>query len=142
MIDGAGADILNLTWLGKTDTLRTMGFLLEPQVEGRSDFRVLGIVRVTNGFPKPVVEFVAIDNDFLRMDGFDGAERDGEITGILDVDDQLGLAVWRDLADSTEGFVCIRDEDFKALLNLFVGHCCLRCATKTAAFLCEALLEG
>ena len=56
-----------------------------------------------DGFPKPVIEFIAIDNDLLRMDGFDSAERDGEVTGILDVDDQLLPAVWRDLADSSKG---------------------------------------
>src|SRR6266403_941678 len=95
--------------------------------KGASDFRVLGVVRVPDGFPKPVIEFIAIDNDLLRMHGFDSAERDGEVTGILDVDDQLRPAVWRDLADSTKGFVCIRDEDLKTLLNLFIGHCCLPC---------------
>jgi hypothetical protein len=46
---------------------------------------------------------------------------------ILDVDDQLRPAVWRNLADSTKGFVCIGDEDLKTILNLLIGHCCLLC---------------
>src|SRR5689334_23349474 len=95
--------------------------------KGASDFRVLGVVRVPDGFPKPVIEFIAVHDDLLRMDGFDSAERDGEVTSILDVDDQLRLAVWRNLADSAKGFVCVGDEDLETFLDLLIGHCCLLC---------------
>src|SRR6267142_5294857 len=95
--------------------------------KGTSDFRVHGVVRVPDGFPKPVIEFIAIDDDLLRMDGFHGAECDGEVTGILDVDDHLGPTVWQNLADGPERFVCVGDEDLGTFLNLFIGHCCLLC---------------
>jgi len=50
--------------------------------------RVLGVVRMADGLPQPAVELVAPD-DLLRVDGDDGAERNGEIAGILDADDEL-----------------------------------------------------
>ena len=84
-------------------------------------------MRVPDGFPKPVIEFIAIGDDLLRMNGLNGAECDGEVTGILDVDDQLRPAMWQDLADGPERLACIGDEDFETLLDLFIGHCCLVC---------------
>jgi hypothetical protein len=58
MIDYAGTDILDLS----KDRL----------AEGRLRCRILGVVRVPDGFPKPVIEFIAIDDDLLRMDGLNG----------------------------------------------------------------------
>ena len=58
MIDYAGTDILDLS----KDRL----------AEGRFRCRILGVVRVPDGFPKPVIEFIAIDDDLLRMDGLNG----------------------------------------------------------------------
>jgi len=58
-------------------------------MNGASDSRVLDVVRMTDRLPQAVIELVAIDDDLLRMHGFDGAERDREITGVLDVDDQF-----------------------------------------------------
>jgi hypothetical protein len=58
---------------------------------------------VTNGLAEAVIQLIAVYDDLLRMDGLDGAERNGEVTGVLDVDDQLGPAVRRDPTHSTEG---------------------------------------
>ena len=56
-----------------------------PQIFGSSE-----VVRVTNGLAKAVIQLIAVYDDLLRMDGLDGPERNGEVTGVLDVDDQLG----------------------------------------------------
>src|SRR3954447_23957478 len=70
-----------------------------------SDFRILGVVRMTDGLPELVVELLALDDHFLRVDSLDGGKRDGEVARVLDVDHQLGPAVRGDLADGPEGLV-------------------------------------
>jgi hypothetical protein len=106
MIDDDGTDMLDLS----RDRLS----------EGASEFQVLGVVRVPDGFPKAVIECIAIDDDLPRMDCFNGAERDGEVTDTLDVDDQLRPAVWRNLVDSSKGFVSAGDEDLETFLDLLI----------------------
>src|SRR6185295_13091678 len=87
-----------------------------------SESRVLGIMRVPDRPAQLPIELVAVDDDLLGMDGLDRAERDREIAGILDVDDQFRSPVGPDLANSTEGLVVIRDEHLEALLDWLIGH--------------------
>src|SRR6188508_919892 len=87
-----------------------------------SESRVLGIMRVPDRPPQLPIELVAVDDDLLRMDGLDRGERDREIAGILDVDDQFRPPVRADLANGTEGLVVVGDEHLEALLDWFIGH--------------------
>lgn len=87
-----------------------------------SDVGVLAVVRVANRLAKTQIEFIAVQDDFLRMDGSNGAERNREIAGVLHVDDELVPPVRRDPADGGERFVIIGDEHLKAFQNRFVGH--------------------
>jgi hypothetical protein len=79
-----------------------------------SDVGVLAVVRVAYRLAKTRIEFIAVQDDFLRMDGSNGAERNGEIAGVLDVDDELVPPVRRDPADGGERFVIVGDEHLKA----------------------------
>ena len=60
------------------------------------------VVCVADRVAKPAVELGAVQDHFLRMHRIDRAQRDREVTGILDVDYQLGLAARRNRADGAE----------------------------------------
>ena len=67
-----------------------------------------------------MVEFVAIDDDLLRMHGFDGAERDGEVTGILDIDNNLGPSIRRDDAHSAELLASVGSKRLESNFDFFL----------------------
>ena len=55
-----------------------------------------------------------------RRIGTQVAERHLEITGILDIDDQLGASAGRDLADGAELLAAVGNKCLKANLNFFL----------------------
>ena len=81
--DGQGA--LSTVWaavlrlLGATDAVHLAG-------SGAGFFR---LVRVTNRQSKLTVQFMAIQDDLLRVYCLNGSERHDEVAGILDVNHQF-----------------------------------------------------
>jgi len=55
--------------------------------------RVLDVMRVPKSPPQALIELVAVDDDFLRMDSLHGVEANGEVAGVFDIDNKFALAV-------------------------------------------------
>jgi hypothetical protein len=51
---------------------------------------------------KPAIELGAVQDVLLRMHRIDGTQWDREVTGVLDVDYELGPAAGRNLANGAE----------------------------------------
>src|SRR4029077_14843886 len=83
----------------------------------RSDSGVLGVVRMLDGLAQALVEPCRVEDDLLCVHGRDGAQRNGKIARILDVDDQFAAAVPRNLTYRAERLVVVGDEDFEAFLD-------------------------
>jgi hypothetical protein len=62
-------------------------------------------------------ELAAIEDDFLVVYLLNGAQRNGEVTGILDINDDTPTP---DLAHSAEGFAGVVREHIKAFDNCVV----------------------
>ena len=75
---------------------------------------------VADRVAKPAIEFGAVQDDLLRMHRIHGAQRDCEITGILDVDYQLGPAARRNLANGAELLASVRSKSLESYFNFFL----------------------
>jgi hypothetical protein len=75
------------------------------------------IVRVLNGLQHAGIEFVPIQDDFLRMHRLDGLVRHDEFTTIFDMDHKLR----RSLAHATDGILATRNKNMETDLN-FLSH--------------------
>src|SRR5262245_19943376 len=94
-----------------------------PALSARSNLGVLGVVRMPDGLAQTLVEPCRIEDDLLCVHRRDGAQRNGKIAGVLDVDDQFATAMPRNLAYGAERLVMVGDEDFEAFLDrVHPGH--------------------
>jgi hypothetical protein len=75
------------------------------------------IVRVLNGLQHAGIEFVPIQDDFLRMHRLDGLVRHDEFTTIFDVDHKQR----RNLPHATDGILATRNKNMETDLN-FLSH--------------------
>src|ERR1700689_442308 len=78
------------------------------------------VVGVADCVAQLAVELGAVQHDFLGMHRIDGAERDGKVAGILDIDDQLGASAGRDLADGAEILAAVGNKCLESNLNFFL----------------------
>src|SRR6186713_3316255 len=88
--------------------------------------RVFRIVGVADCLAQAPVELAAVDDHLLRMHGFDGAERHGEVARVLDIHHELRSSMRPDLAYGAERFGVVGDEHLESFLDVVAGHCCLR----------------
>jgi hypothetical protein len=78
------------------------------------------VVGVADRVPQLAVELGAVQYDLLGMHRIDGAERDGEVARILDVDDQLGASAGRDLTNGAELLAAVGNICLESNLNFFL----------------------
>ena len=72
---------------------------------------------MADGASEASVQFAAGHDHLLRMDGLDRVERHEKIACVLDVDDQLGPPVRRNLPDGAERVLAIGDKNLKSFLD-------------------------
>src|ERR1700730_8604275 len=85
-----------------------------------SEAGFLTIVGVPDRVAKLAIELRAVEHDLLRMHRFDGAHGHREVTGILDIDYQLGPAIRRHLADGAELLASIGSKRLKSYFDFFL----------------------
>lgn len=95
-------------------------------ISGAGLFSIMGVAdRAT----QPMIEFGAVQDDLFRMHRFDGVDRDREITGVLDVDNEFRPATWCNLPHGAELLATIGSEGLKTDFNFFLHDGFLNCAT-------------
>jgi hypothetical protein len=86
----------------------------------RSGARLFRIVRVADSMTEPAIQLRAVQDDFFEMHRFDSFDRDGELSGILDVDYQLRPTAGRNLAHRAEFLATVRDKCLKSNFDFFL----------------------
>src|SRR5260221_647080 len=102
---------------------------------------LLAVVRVPDRLPKLAIKLGAVQHDLLRMHRLDGADRHGEITGVLDVDHQLRPAIRRNLPNRAELLASIGNKSLKSNFD-FLLHDVFSSMLLPDELRCTFLLKG
>jgi hypothetical protein len=86
----------------------TVGF------DRKTPLLVLRIMGVPDRASQVLFELLGVENDFARVDGHHGGERDDKVSPILDVDLELGSTKGGHLANGSDLLTPIGDEDLKS----------------------------
>src|SRR5947209_5616257 len=85
-----------------------------------SEAGLFGIVRVADRVAKPLVELRAVQHHLLRMHRLNRGHRDREVTGILDIDNNLGPSIRRDDAHSAELLASVGSKRLESNFDFFL----------------------
>src|SRR5262249_57351560 len=101
-------------------------YLAPSKIQRSWDSRIVAFVRMADRPPQTIVELAAVQDHLVGVNGSNGIERNGEIAGVLHIDDKLRAAVRRNFADGAERLISVMHENVETFADRLVLHLLFR----------------